>query len=112
MEFDVLEGKVILERSLAERRKIRAIVPPYLTEEGIVLFDRREGDERRTPASPPAMEAPPRPTAPLDLVMERMRHLADLYGYVASRDAAENDLPKNSAASDWYGITRKSVDAA
>ncbi|TJZ73041.1 hypothetical protein [Chitiniphilus eburneus] len=40
-----------------ERRKVVAMEPPYVTEEGLVLYDRRSGDERRE--HPPQLVSKP-----------------------------------------------------
>ncbi|GAA5783707.1 hypothetical protein GCM10007860_07820 [Chitiniphilus shinanonensis] len=33
-----------------ERRKVEALEPPFITEDGLVLYERRSGDERRAHA--------------------------------------------------------------
>ena len=38
----------VVSRKVEDRRSGRLLVPPYMTEEGMVLFDRRDGDDRRT----------------------------------------------------------------
>lgn len=38
----------VVSRNVEDRRSGRQSVPPYMTEEGMVLFDRRAGEDRRT----------------------------------------------------------------
>jgi hypothetical protein len=38
----------VVRRSNEDRRSGRQLAPPYMTSEGMVLFDRRSSEERRT----------------------------------------------------------------
>ncbi|HEY8025776.1 MAG TPA: hypothetical protein VIF60_14500 [Burkholderiaceae bacterium] len=38
----------VVSRKTQDRRSGRQLAPPYMTEEGMVLFDRRAGEDRRT----------------------------------------------------------------
>jgi len=38
----------VVSRKADDRRSGRQLAPPYMTEEGMVLFDRRAGEDRRT----------------------------------------------------------------
>ena len=42
----------VVERN-GERRKSADVAPPYLTSEGLVLVDRRDGDDRRAQQTEP-----------------------------------------------------------
>lgn len=74
MDQNALERDFMVARSGTDRRKAGRGAPPYLTEDGLVLVDRRESGERRTQRA--ANEGSGR-----DLVLERVKRLAMLYGY-------------------------------
>jgi len=38
----------VVSRKVEDRRSGRQLAPPFMTEEGMVLFDRRDGEDRRT----------------------------------------------------------------
>jgi hypothetical protein len=48
MSQDTLESSYIVQRNKVERRATVCSHPPYLTEEGMVLVDRRENHDRRS----------------------------------------------------------------
>lgn len=43
-----IDTRIIIPRSGQDRRGSGDRPPPYLTEEGMVMFDRREGRDRRS----------------------------------------------------------------
>lgn len=71
--------ELVVPRAREDRRKTRSFAPPYLTEEGLVLVDRREGRDRRAVTVAPQPEKA-RAEEP-DLVLERLKMLAEVYGY-------------------------------
>lgn len=82
MNQELLETGFIVQRERRERRVAGFCPPPYLTSEGFVLFDRREGGDRRKPqARPDAANDARSQAVARDLVLERVKRLADLYGY-------------------------------
>ncbi|QAU34072.1 hypothetical protein [Janthinobacterium sp. 17J80-10] len=99
----------VVERSSEDRRVAQHMAPPYLTDEGFILYDRREGGERRG-CSQPADAAESRPSASPDLVSQRMEHLAALYGYASAQAQAQAEVARQ-VGSDWYRpLTRKSAN--
>lgn len=99
----------VVERSHEDRRVAQHMAPPYLTEEGFILYDRREGGERRG-AGTVADGAKLRPLATPDLVAQRMEHLAALYGYVSAQAQAQAEVARQ-VGNDWYRpFTRKSAN--
>lgn len=77
-----LENELVVPRGREDRRKARNAAPPYLTEEGLVLVDRREGRDRRAVAAAPKPDMPAAVTEEPDLVLERLKRLAEIYGYL------------------------------
>jgi hypothetical protein len=57
MNQDNLAREFTFERDRRERRVTRSFQPPYLTEEGFVLIDRRENSDRRAARKQPANES-------------------------------------------------------
>jgi len=96
----------VVERSREDRRVAPHAAPPYLTEEGFVLVDRREGGERRGSRNADDSGASVPAVTP-DLVAQRMEHLAALYGYVSAQAQAQAEVARQ-VGSDWYRpLTRK-----
>lgn len=121
MDQDLHESDVLVERRREDRRVASHRPPPYVTDEGFVLYDRREGDERSRPERhmagnesviPTATEPAPVPAPAPDLVSQRMQHLAAMYGYVSTQARAQAEIAKE-IGNDWYRpLTRKSVIGA
>jgi len=115
MDQDLLESDLLVESSREDRRAASYRPPPYVTDEGFVLYDRREGGERSRPerhmtSNEPAISTASAP-AP-DLVSQRMQHLAAMYGYVSTQARAQAEIAKE-IGNDWYRpLTRKSANGA
>lgn len=71
------ENTLLVQRNKDDRRVASRVAPPYLTEEGIVMIDRREGNDRR--GAPIEKE---HATQEKDLVLERLKRLVETYGYL------------------------------
>lgn len=97
----------IVARQPFDRRQTRTAAPPYLTEEGLVLVDRREGRDRRAGNRAPAADTQTAEEGESQLALERMKRLAALYGYQPAVAQAESGQawPAN-------GITTTLADAA
>lgn len=109
MDQAIADVSFMVERSQEDRRVSKHMAPPYLTEEGFILYDRREGGERRG-SRQPAETAESRPQAAPDLVAQRMEHLSALYGYVSAQAQAQAEVARQ-VGSDWYRpVTRKSAN--
>jgi hypothetical protein len=52
MKTNTLENALFMPRETADRRVSVKAELPYLTEEGLILFDRREGGDRRAAQRP------------------------------------------------------------
>lgn len=119
MDQDFLESDLLVERSREDRRVAAYQPPPYVTDEGFVLYDRREGGERSRPQRHMAGNEPaistasaPAPAPAPDLVSQRMQHLAAMYGYVSTQARAQAEIAKE-IGNDWYRpLTRKSANGA
>jgi hypothetical protein len=70
-----------MPRARQDRRRTPRTAPPYLTEEGMVLVDRREGCDRRAAPAGQGVVSAVAPAREPDLVRERLQRLLDLYGY-------------------------------
>lgn len=81
-----MEQELMMPRKKEDRRRASRTAPPYLTEEGMVLFDRREVSDRRRATLASAPSAGSAVSKQPDLVRERLQRLMDLYGY---QDVAE-----------------------
>ncbi|TCS34732.1 hypothetical protein EDC30_11264 [Paucimonas lemoignei] len=108
MDLDFQESRVMVERAREERRVAPHKAPPYVTEEGFVLYDRREGrDRRRRPEQPIAANE-----AELDLVAQRMQHLTAMCNYMVAQSRAQAEVAKE-IGSDWYRpATMRSANGA
>jgi hypothetical protein len=110
MDQDLFESRLLTERTGEDRRVAPYMAPPYVTEEGFVLYDRREGGERRRRPEQvkAANEAVPVP----DLVAQRMQHLAAMYSYASAQARAQAEVAKE-IGSDWYRpLTTRSANGA
>lgn len=109
MDQALAEVGFVIERSREERRTAPHAAPPYLTEDGFVLYDRREGGDRRGSQKAVDSRDSKRPAVP-DLLAQRMEELSALYGYVSAQAQAQAELARQ-VDSDWYRpFTRKSAN--
>lgn len=97
MDQDLQESRIMVERTREERRVAPHMAPPYVTEEGFVLYDRREGGERRRRPEQASAANEPAP----DLVAQRMQHLAAMYNYVSAQSRAQAEVARE-IGNDWY----------
>lgn len=97
MDQELQDSRMMVERTRKERRVGPRTAPPYVTEEGFVLYDRREGGDRRR--RPDEVSAANEPSP--DLVTQRMQHLAAMYNYVSAQSKAQAEVAKE-IGNDWY----------
>jgi hypothetical protein len=108
MDMDLQESRFMVERKREERRVAPFKAPPYVTEEGLVLYDRREGRERRQRSE--QAEAANEVVPPQDMVAQRMQHLAAMYNYVSAQSKAQAEVAKE-IGNDWYRpVTTRSAN--
>lgn len=115
MDQDRQESRGTAERDRCERRVAPSMPPPYVTEDGFVLYDRREArDSRGAPGQPgqgeTARESIPETAPEPDLVTLRMQHLSAMYHYVSAQARAQAEVAKESG-NDWYKpVTTRSAN--